>query len=164
MRLVFCEDDSQLDKIEQIRARCPGVEQIVVFESISGAMSLTDIRDRGRAVEQALIEERGRAVAPQDVATIVYTSGTTGPVWTRIRSEYERTHEQLLAVTGQSRLLDRTPVLQRSIERRNPYVDPRSFIQLELLRRLRRDGPSDELARAMLLTINGIAGGPRNTG
>jgi len=58
----------------------------------------------------------------------------------------------------------RTPVLQRSIERRNPCVDPLSFIQVELLRRQRRDGASEELARTMLLTINGTAGGLRNTG
>jgi phosphoenolpyruvate carboxylase len=56
-------------------------------------------------------------------------------------------------------------VLQRSIERRNPYVDPLSFIQVDLLRRLRRDGAaSEDLVLAMLLTINGIAGGLRNTG
>ena len=85
-------------------------------------------------------------------------------IWAPIRAEYERTCELVLAVTGQARLLDRTPVLQRSIERRNPYVDPLSVIQVELLRRLRRDGPSAELARAILLTINGIAGGLRNTG
>ncbi len=48
----------------------------------------------------------------------------------------------MLAVTGQARLLDRTPVLQHSIERRNPYVDPLSFIEVELLRRLRRDSVS----------------------
>ena len=46
----------------------------------------------------------------------------------------------------------------------DPYVDPLSFIQVELLRRLRRDGASHGLVRAMLLTINGIAGGLRNTG
>jgi phosphoenolpyruvate carboxylase len=85
-------------------------------------------------------------------------------IWVPIRAEYERTRELVLAVTDQARLLDRTPVLQRSIERRNPYVDPLSFIQVELLRRLRRGGGSPELARAMLLTINGIAGGLRNTG
>ncbi|MDP9367306.1 MAG: phosphoenolpyruvate carboxylase, partial [Chloroflexota bacterium] len=54
--------------------------------------------------------------------------------------------------------------LQRSIERRNPYVDPLSFIQIDLLRRLRQDGSSDALLRAVLLAINGIAGGLRNTG
>jgi phosphoenolpyruvate carboxylase len=85
-------------------------------------------------------------------------------IWERIRDEYERTRQLVLAVTGQARLLDRTPVLQRSIERRNPYVDPLSFIQVELLRRLRTDSASEELMRPMLLTINGIAGGLRNTG
>jgi phosphoenolpyruvate carboxylase len=97
-------------------------------------------------------------------AELVEDATLRDAIWTRIRSEYERTREQLLAVTDQTRLLDRTPVLQRSIERRNPYVDPLSFIQVELLRRLRRDGASEDLVRAMLLTINGIAGGLRNTG
>jgi long-chain acyl-CoA synthetase len=93
VRLVFCEDESQLAKIEQVKARCPGVEQIVLFESASsGAMSLADLRDRGRAVKQTLIDECGRAVAPQDVATIVYTSGTTGPP-----KGCMLTHENLLA-------------------------------------------------------------------
>jgi phosphoenolpyruvate carboxylase len=88
-------------------------------------------------------------------------------IWAPMRAEYERTRELVLAVTGQARLLDRMPMLQRSIERRNPYVDPLSFIQVELLRRLRRlrrDDASQELVRAMLLTINGISGGLRNTG
>ena len=85
-------------------------------------------------------------------------------IWPRICAEYERTRELVLAVTGQARLLDRTPVLQRSIERRNPYVDLLSFIQVELLRRLRSDDASEELVRPILLTINGIAGGLRNTG
>jgi phosphoenolpyruvate carboxylase len=85
-------------------------------------------------------------------------------VWGRIRGEFELTIEQLLAVTGQVRLLDRDPTLQHSIERRNPYIDPLSFIQVELLRRVRRDGPSPALARAVFLAINGIAGGLRNTG
>ncbi len=88
-------------------------------------------------------------------------------IWERIREEYALTRDLLLAVTGQARLLDRDPVLQRSIERRNPYVDPLSFIQVELLRRLRRngrEGPPDELLRTVLLAINGIAGGLKNTG
>jgi phosphoenolpyruvate carboxylase len=71
-------------------------------------------------------------------------------------------------VCGESRLLDREPVLQASIDRRNPYVDPLSFVQVELLRRLRAGAGDDEaseaLGRVSLLTINGIAGGLRNTG
>ena len=85
-------------------------------------------------------------------------------VWTRIRDEFDLTVEQLLAVTGQARLLDRDPVLQRSIEQRNPYIDPLSFIQVALLRRVRADGDAADLARTVFLAINGVAGGLRNTG
>ncbi len=85
-------------------------------------------------------------------------------VWERIRTEFELTRDLLLAITGQHALLDRDPVLQRSVARRNPYVDPLSFIQIELLRRFRRDGSSETYLRPVLLTINGIAGALKNTG
>jgi phosphoenolpyruvate carboxylase len=85
-------------------------------------------------------------------------------IWSRILSEYKLTRELLLAITHQARLLDRDPVLQRSIERRNPYVDPLSFIQLDLLRRLRTEGRPEALQRPVLLAINGIAGALKNTG
>jgi phosphoenolpyruvate carboxylase len=118
----------------------------------------------------ALLSNAEMALAKADLtigeryAELVEDETLRQAIWTPIRAEYERTRELVLAVTGQARLLDRTPVLQRSIERRNPYVDPLSFIQVELLHRLRRGGASDELVRVMLLTINGIAGGLRNTG
>lgn len=86
----------------------------------------------------------------------------------QIRAEYERTVRSVLRVTGQQRILEREPALQRSIERRNPYVDPVSYIQVALLRRLRTPGLDDDererLTRTILLTINAIAGGLRNTG
>lgn len=85
-------------------------------------------------------------------------------IWSAITAEFERTVRNLLAVTGQHALLDRDPVLQRSIERRNPYVDPLSFIQVELLARFRDDGAVDEFLRPVLLSINGIAGALKNTG
>lgn len=85
-------------------------------------------------------------------------------IWCKIEEEFVRTRDELLAVTGGERLLDREPVLQRSIERRNPAVDPLSFIQLELLRRRRAGQGGDELGRASFLAINGISGGLRNTG
>ena len=64
------------------------------------------------------------------------------------------------------RLLEREPLLRASIDRRNPYVDPMSLLQVELLRRSRAagDGDGEELARASFLAINGIAAGMRNTG
>ncbi|MCC6790230.1 MAG: phosphoenolpyruvate carboxylase, partial [Thermomicrobiales bacterium] len=85
-------------------------------------------------------------------------------IWERIRREYDLTRDLVLAITNQERLLDRDPVLQRSIERRNPYVDPLSFIQLDLLRRLRSEGRPEALQRPVLLAINGIAGALKNTG
>jgi phosphoenolpyruvate carboxylase len=85
-------------------------------------------------------------------------------VWAHITAEYERTEAAILEITGQSHLLEHDPVLRRSIERRNPYVDPLSFLQLELIRRLRTTEKSEALIRPVLLTINGIAGALKTTG
>jgi len=88
-------------------------------------------------------------------------------IWTRIADELARTTSELAFVRDRERLLDDDPALQASIARRNPYVDPLSFVQVELMRRLRANAaapPSEALQRVSLLTINGIAGGLRNTG
>jgi phosphoenolpyruvate carboxylase len=87
-------------------------------------------------------------------------------IWGHIEAEFELTLRELGAVRDEQRLLDREPILQRMLARRNVSIDPLSFVQLELLRRLRADGDPDdpELVRASLLAINGIAGGLRNTG
>jgi len=70
----------------------------------------------------------------------------------------------VLAVTGQTELLEKNQVLANSIRLRNPYVDPMSLLQLELLRRKRGGESSEELDRAITATINGISAGLRNTG
>ena len=81
-----------------------------------------------------------------------------------LEEEFERTVRVVLAVTEQKELLEKTPVLRHSIAVRNPYVDPMSYLQVELLAR-RRSGRDDAAAlNATLLTINGIAAGMRNTG
>jgi phosphoenolpyruvate carboxylase len=85
-------------------------------------------------------------------------------IWDRIREEHERATREILLLTGQERLLEREPVLRRSIDRRNPYVDPMSFVQVELLRRLRSGDAQDTALRAILRTVNGIAGGLKSTG
>ena len=71
-----------------------------------------------------------------------------------------------MLIGGGERLLDSEPVLQASIDRRNPAVDPLSFVQVELMRRLREAGDDapEQLRRVSQLTINGIASGLRNTG
>ncbi|CAA9566191.1 MAG: Phosphoenolpyruvate carboxylase [uncultured Thermomicrobiales bacterium] len=104
-----------------------------------------------------------RAIAERYVA-LVEDDAVREAIWDRITSEWDLTVRLLLDVTGQAHLLDREPILQRSVRRRNPYVDPLSFIQVEVLRRLRREGPTEDLLRTALATINGIAGGLKNTG
>jgi phosphoenolpyruvate carboxylase len=86
----------------------------------------------------------------------------TKSLWQRIQQEHRRTRTQVKRLTGELRLLDNNPSLQRSISLRNPYVDPMSFLQVELLKR-KRHGQT-ECDRPLLLTLNGIAAGMRNTG
>jgi len=81
-----------------------------------------------------------------------------------VRDEYLRTRELLLQVTGQSRLLEKNPAMALSLKLRNPYVDPLSLIQIELLRRKRAGDEHPELDYVLAATINGIASGLRNTG
>jgi phosphoenolpyruvate carboxylase len=81
-----------------------------------------------------------------------------------ITEEFARTHLTILQITGQQRLLETNPVLERSIRLRNPYVDPMSLVQVELLRRKRAGDTSDQLNYALAATINGIAAGLHNTG
>ena len=84
-----------------------------------------------------------------------------------VRAEYERTSTMVCKVAKIRHLLDNSPVLQKSIARRNPYVDPLSYIQIELLRRLRAapEGPDHTaLEDVILLSISGIAAGLKNTG
>ena len=67
-------------------------------------------------------------------------------------------------VTGHTDLVSDNPVLRRSIDVRNPYVDPINLVQIELLRRMRADGHDARLERALMVTMNGVAAGLRNTG
>ena len=78
--------------------------------------------------------------------------------------EFLRTRRMVLEVTGQQRLLETNPDLAHSLKLRNPYVDPMSLIQVELLRRKRTGQGDDELDYVLAATINGIAAGLRNTG
>jgi phosphoenolpyruvate carboxylase len=88
-----------------------------------------------------------------------------------LRARLQAAIQAVLQITGHSGLLDDNPVLRRSVDVRNPYVDPINLLQVELLRRLRRESADDDdsphtigLRRALLVTINGIAAGMRNTG
>ncbi len=81
-----------------------------------------------------------------------------------LRDALAKTERCLLKVTGGDRLLVDSPVLARSIAVRNPYVDPINLVQVELLRRLREHPDDETLLDALLVTVNGVAAGMRNTG
>ncbi len=89
-------------------------------------------------------------------------------IWGRISEEHAACLEALIVITGNAELLDDSPVLQRSIRLRNPYVDPISYIQVNLLQRLRSlpEGSTerDEVSDTLLRTISGISSGMLNTG
>jgi long-chain acyl-CoA synthetase len=80
-KAVFVEDEEQLAKIREIRDQLPALEHVIVFDGSTSdeAVSLDDLRERGRAHDQSELDERTAAVKPEDVCVFIYTSGTTGP-------------------------------------------------------------------------------------
>ncbi len=89
------------------------------------------------------------------------------PIFGAIRAEYLLTEEMTLAITGQEKLLDNEKWLQRSINLRNPYVDPMNYIQVALLKRIQTEpalSQDPDLREMVLLSVNGIAAGLQNTG
>jgi len=85
-------------------------------------------------------------------------------IFARIQGEWDRTVQALFSITGQSELLESNSGLSRSFRNRSPYIDPLNHLQVELLRRWRAGETDDRVKRAILLTINGIAAGLRNSG
>ncbi|MEN9938181.1 MAG: hypothetical protein RLZZ387_4760 [Chloroflexota bacterium] len=103
----------------------------------------------------------------QRYAELVPDRAVADAIFSAVSEEHERTSRMICEVARINRLLATSPVLQTAIARRNPYIDPLSYIQVELLDRLRAnpDGPDHtELEDAILLSISGIAAGLMNTG
>lgn len=123
---------------------------------------------------KALIENAQLDVAKADMgimglyASLVEDQALAKKMLAHIQQEHALTSKMICAVTGQHELLDNTPSMKYSIERRNPYVDPLNFLQVELLRELRQTPPDSPdyqpILDAVLATINGIAAGMKTTG
>ena len=119
---------------------------------------------------QATIDNATLALAKADMyiaqrySELVDDADGRRPIWQRIAAERDRTRQAILDIVGGGELLATTPWFQRSIEARNPYIDPLNLIQIEFMRR-RRHAPDDESIRDLLrLCVQGIAAGMRTTG
>ncbi len=98
-------------------------------------------------------------------ADLAEDQASAARIFDRIAEEYRVTVDVVCRITGQSELLEKSPILLRSIQRRNPYVDPLSFLQLVALKQRRAEAePPEELVTCVLESISGIASGLKNTG
>jgi phosphoenolpyruvate carboxylase len=113
------------------------------------------------AIEMVLAKADGRIAAEYDRRLV---PPDLQPLGHELRSRLARAIDAVLQVTGHHELVETNRVLRRSIDTRNPYVDPINLVQIELLNRLRQSPASEELRRAFVITVNGIAAGMRNTG
>jgi phosphoenolpyruvate carboxylase len=116
-----------------------------------------------------LIADVEQSLAKADIEIAARYSKLAGPLHEKyfpiIREEYERSVEFILQLKQQTKLLQSAPNIRRAIRLRNPYVDPMSFLQVDLLRRWRDAGCKDDaILRALRASINGIAHGMQNTG
>lgn len=125
---------------------------------------------RGFPLFASLIRSVEIAMAKADFAIarlyadLVTDAALRERIFEMLRQEFERTARLILAITGQQELLGKNPVLLRSVRLRNPYVDPLSLIQVDLLRRKRTGIADPALDYAIGATMNGIAAGLHNTG
>jgi phosphoenolpyruvate carboxylase len=118
---------------------------------------------------RVLISDISTVLAKADLDIAEQYSRLAGPLhhefFPQIRAEYDACVELVLKLSGQSELLEESRTLRRSIRLRNPYVDPMSFLQVDLLERWRKAGrPDDAMLQALMASVNGIAHGMQNTG
>jgi phosphoenolpyruvate carboxylase len=100
----------------------------------------------------------------QRYSELVGDKALAAKIFGAIASEWTLTRDTLLAITGQSELMEHNPALAGAIQSRLPYIDPLNHLQIELIDRRRRGDQSEEVREGILLAINGVAAGLRNTG
>jgi phosphoenolpyruvate carboxylase len=119
---------------------------------------------------RALLSNMDMVLAKSDMsiasryAELVGDEALRGAIFSRIREEWEQSSHWLLRITGQRDLLESNPTLLRSFRSRTPYIDPLNHLQVELLSRWRSGDTDERVKRALLITINGVAAGLRNSG
>ena len=156
----------------QCRAILPG--WFGVGTGLAAAISthgLGAVRDASRRWPflSTLLDDVEMVLAKSDLDIAARYAGLAGDAGTRLFAELFEEHQLTVAAILELReaheLLERDPTLARSIRLRNPYVDPISFLQVELLARWREGGREDpELERVLVQTVRGISRGLRNTG
>ncbi len=135
-----------------------------------GALKLLQTMAREFPLFIDLLRNVEMALGKVDLATArLYSSLVEDPqlrerIFDMLVGEFHRTVHAVLAITGQSELLQKNQVLARSIKLRNPYVDPMHLIQVDMLRRKRAGEDTADVNRAIAATISGISSGLRNTG
>jgi phosphoenolpyruvate carboxylase len=138
----------------------------------AGAGNATLLREmmKGFPLFSSMVRNVEIAMAKADMsiarlyAELVTNARIRDRVYGMLAEEFVRTREAILSVAEQSELLEKNPVLFRSIRLRNPYVDPMSLVQVDLLRRKRVGEQAGGLDYAIGATMNGIAAGLHNTG
>ena len=115
-----------------------------------------------------MILAKGDFTISKEYASLVEPQELGEKIYEDLKLQFDQTREMIMLITDQKEILENNEMLQRSIQLRNPYVDPLSYIQVELLRRLHSKSFSasdqNDLEQAIFLSINGIAAGLRNTG
>jgi len=118
----------------------------------------------------AMLDNMEQVIAKSDMgiaeryAALVADRALADSVFGRIRDGWQQTHDGLLQITGQSRLLEKHPALDASIRLRLPYIEPLNLLQIELMKRHRAGEKDERIGEGILLSINAIATALRNSG
>jgi len=142
------------DALDRAAARGEGPLLRTMYQEWPHFQSAVDL------IEMVLAKADGRIAAEYDRRLV---PPDLQPLGDDLRARLARAIGGIRTVSGHDDLLEATPVIRRSIDVRNPYVDPLNLVQVELLRRM-RERPDARVHTALMITVNGISAGMRNTG